>query len=118
MVERMPLSGRIIGVLQRRYIANRLEQGTATEFSDSELVLRHIRTNGLRGLPNALEEMRMKNRRAKETWGDYYRGNTGSMLLIDAIGFFLISIGIKIPIPTHIDYIQEGVNLRHEEDPI
>ncbi len=55
MVERIPLSGRIIGALQRRYIANRLKQGTVTERSDSELVLRHIRTNGLRGLSNALQ---------------------------------------------------------------
>jgi len=87
--------------LQDRYIANRLRHGNTTKYSVSEFALSHLRERGLRGLPSALNEIRMMNTAEEEKHrkcGRYYWGNTWSVLAINAIAFFAVVIGIKIPI--------------------
>lgn len=46
-MERQPLSGKIIAVLQERYTQNRIKWGTATRWSTSELVLKHLKKDGV-----------------------------------------------------------------------
>lgn len=101
MIERRPLFGRIIEVLQDRYTANRLAQGTATEYSISEFALSYLKSRGLRGIPSALKEIKMMNIAQAEQYRDegmYYWGNTGTMFAINVVAFFWVVLGFKLPI--------------------
>ncbi len=55
--ESLPFSGKVIDLLQQKYIKNRVAWGTAREYSESEPLLFYLRTKGaVKGVPAAIEE--------------------------------------------------------------
>src|SRR3989344_2173555 len=88
MSENQPLSGKIIGLIQDRYIQQRIEIGTAFPMSSSELVLSPLRTKGLLGgLSTAWRE-------ARDLYGS--KLDTSIFLSLGAAEFFLIATGVRI----------------------
>lgn len=94
MIENRPLSGRFIGIIQERYIRNRVKANTALKHSFSEPVLGHLRTEGaIRGIPFAFKEA--EEICAKDLSGVERKLYTSYVLVFGAIEFILISGGIK-----------------------
>ena len=61
MIERKTtLFGSAISYLQERYIAQRIRYGCSYEESYSEPVLKHLRNDGLSGIPGAWKEIKLQ----------------------------------------------------------
>lgn len=102
-MEQQPLSGRIINLLQERYIQHRLATGTATAYSSSEPVLCPLRERGLiAGIPLAWQAV--ENIFGEKSFLSLSGELTGKRRkIVTAIGLFtsmteflLITTGIKI----------------------
>lgn len=99
-MEREPFSGKIIAVLQERYTRRRIEWGTATEESTSELVLKHLKKDGvIKGARPAYREF-LALMKSDETLNlETYPNWVVQMVMITILGlgaveFFLTTAGI------------------------